>query len=60
MLKDERQLVELPAELKQQSDKAFLLDFGHKTAWIPKSLAEWSRKGYYNIAEFKAKELGLI
>jgi len=61
MLKDHTEVVELPGSLLDQRAAAFYIDFGGKgKMWVPKSMCEWSRSGYFLVAKFMAKDKGLI
>ncbi len=53
-------LIDLPARLVHETEKAWLLDFGEaKPVWIPKSAAEFDGKEL-TLPEPLALEKGLI
>lgn len=52
-------LVDIPAKLMQETEKAYRFDFGLKeTVWIPKSQCEWDGKEV-TMKESLAVEKGL-
>ena len=53
-------LVDLAAEIKLETEKAFLLDFGAVEAWVPKSQVQDNEDGTFTMPEWIAKDKGLI
>jgi hypothetical protein len=56
----DRQLVDIAAELRHETIKAFLLYDGSKEVWVPKSLVEDNGDGTFTMPEWIAKKLELI
>lgn len=52
--------IEISAELKGETDKAFRLFDGDKDIWVPKSQVQWVGKNLWELPEWLAKEKGLI
>jgi hypothetical protein len=55
-----RELIDIAAELKGESDKAFRIYDGARTEWIPKSQVERNDDGTFTMPEWLAKEKGFI
>jgi hypothetical protein len=55
-----RELVDIAAELKGESDKAFRIFDGAKTEWVPKSQVEQNDNGTFTMPEWLAQEKGFI
>lgn len=53
-------LIEIAAELKMETPKAFLLFDGTKDVWVPKSQVEHNDDGTFTMPEWMAHEKGLI
>ena len=54
-------LVDIDANLRHQTDKAYLLDFGgDEPAWVPISQVEDNRNGTFTMPEWLAREKGMI
>ncbi len=54
-------LIEIAADLKHETEKAYLIDGGSgKEIWIPKSQAEKNEDGTFTMPEWLAKAKGLI
>lgn len=56
----EPRLVDIAAELKGESEKAFRIFDGAKTEWVPKSQVEQNDDGTYTMPEWLAQEKGFI
>ena len=52
-------LVDVSAELKRETDKAFLINDGDKEVWLPKSQVERDRNTF-TMPEWLAQEKELI
>lgn len=55
-----RELVDIAAELKGESDRAFRIYDGAKTEWVPKSQVEQNDDGTFTMPEWLAQEKGFI
>ena len=54
-------LVDIDAELRHETDAAYLLDHGGKEpVWLPKSMAEDNGDGTFAMPEWLATEKGMI
>lgn len=53
-------LIDIAAELKGETDKAYRIYDGSRTEWVPKSQVENSGDGTYTMPEWLAKEKGFI
>ena len=53
-------LIDIAAELKGETDKAFRLFDGSKTEWVPKSQVEKNSDGTFTMPEWLAKDKGFI
>ena len=53
-------LVDITAEIKAASPKAWKLFDGTKTEWVPRSLVENNGDGTFTMPEWLAKEKGFI
>ena len=53
-------LVDIAAEVKGETEKAWRLFDGSKTAWVPKSQAEDNGDGTYTMPEWLAQDKGFI
>ena len=53
-------LVDIAAELRGETDKAFRLYDGARTEWVPKSYVEDNEDGTFAMPEWLAKEKGFI
>ncbi len=53
-------LIDISAEVKGESDKAFKLYDGAKTEWVPKSQVEDNGDGTFTMPEWLAKDKGFI
>lgn len=54
------ELFDLAAEVKSETEKAFQLFDGDKTAWVPKSQVEDNGDGTFTMPEWLAKDKGFI
>jgi len=53
-------LVDIAAELKGETEKAWRLYDGSRTEWVPKSQAEKNDDGTFTMPEWLAKDKGFI
>lgn len=53
-------LVDIAAEKRGETERAFRLYDGSKTEWVPKSMVEDNGDGTYAMPEWLAKEKGFI
>lgn len=53
-------LVDIAADLRHETPKAFLLHDGIKTEWVPKSQVENNGDGTFTMPEWLAKDKGFI
>lgn len=55
-----KEIVDIAAEIKIETDKAFRLYDGNKTEWVPKSQVENNGDGTFTMPMWLAKEKGFI
>lgn len=55
-----RELIDIAAEIKGESDKAWRIYDGSKTEWVPKSQVEKNDDGTFTMPEWLAMEKGFI
>lgn len=53
-------LVDIAAEIKAETDKAWRLYDGSRTEWVPKSQVENNGNGTFAMPEWLAKDKGFI
>lgn len=53
-------LIDIAAELKGETDKAYRIFDGSRTEWVPKSQVEDNGDGTYTMPEWLAQEKGFI
>ena len=53
-------VIDIAAELRHETERAYLIFDGVKEVWVPKSLAEQNDDGTFTIREWFAKDKGLI
>lgn len=53
-------LVDVAAQLKGETEKAWRIDDGATIAWLPKSEVEYDGEGIFTMPEWLAKAKGLI
>lgn len=53
-------LIDISAEVKGETDKAWRLYDGARTEWVPKSQAEQNQDGTFTMPEWLAKDKGFI
>lgn len=53
-------LVDIAAELRGETDRAYRLYDGAKTEWLPKSQVEDNGDGTFTMPEWLAKEKGFL
>lgn len=56
----EPRLVDIAAQVRGETEKAFRLFDGDKTEWVPKSYVENNRDGTFTMPEWLAQEKGFI
>lgn len=54
------ELVDVAAEIRNETPLAWLLHDGSKSEWVPKSLVENNGDGTFTMPVWKAKELGFV
>jgi hypothetical protein len=57
---NESALIEIAAEIRHETDKAYLLFDGTREAWVPKSQVEDNEDGTFTMPEWLAEQKGLI
>jgi hypothetical protein len=55
-----RELVDVAAELRGETDKAFRIYDGKTTEWVPKSHVERNPDGTFTMPEWLAQDKGFI
>jgi hypothetical protein len=55
-----RELVDIAASIEGETDKAWRLNDGAVTEWVPKSQVEDNEDGTFAMPEWLAKEKGFI
>lgn len=60
MTSGESDLIDITADLRYETDSAFLIHDGTREAWVPKSLVENNGDGTFAIPEWLAYEKELI
>lgn len=53
-------LVDIAAEIRGETDKAFRLFDGTRTEWVPKSQVEQNGDGTFSMPEWLAQDKGFI
>jgi len=53
-------LVDIAAELRGETDKAYRIFDGYKTEWVPKSQVENNGDGTFTMPEWLAQDKGFI
>jgi hypothetical protein len=56
----ENELFDISAQIRRETDKAWLLFDGTKEAWVPKSLVEDNRDGTFTMPVWLAKDKEFI
>ncbi len=56
----ENALVDIEAELRGETERAYRIFDGEKSVWVPKSLVERNSDGSFTMPFFLAKEKELI
>ena len=57
---DNEKLIDISAQLKGETEKAFRLYDGAKTEWVPKRYVEDNGDNTYTMPEWLAKDKGFI
>ena len=55
-----KQPVEVSAEIKAETDKAYLIFDGATEAWVPKSMVEYDGGTVFTMPEWLAEDKGFI
>jgi len=55
-----RELIEIAAEVRGETDKALRLHDGTKTEWVPKAHVEDNRDGTFTMPVWLAQEKGFV
>lgn len=53
-------LIDIEAELLIETDKAYRIDDGKTTDWVPKSQVEFNSDGTFTMPDWLAREKGFI
>lgn len=53
-------LIEIAAEIRHETDNAYLLFDGTRTAWVPKSQVENNEDGTFTMPEWLAEQKEFI
>lgn len=53
-------IIKIAADLRHETDKAFLLFDGSKEAWVPKAQVENNSDGTFSMPEWLAMDKGFI
>lgn len=56
----DKKLIDVAADVKVETDLAWLLDDGGTEEWVPKSQAEDNGDGTFTMPEWLAKDKGFI
>ena len=56
----DKTLIDIAADLRHETDKAFLIHDGIREAWLPKSLTERNPDGTFTLPEWLALDKKLI
>lgn len=56
----DKSLVEIAAEIRHETDKAYLLFDGTRKEWVPKSYVEDNGDGTFTMPEWLAQDKGFI
>ena len=54
------ELIDITAQVRGETEKAFKLFDGTKTEWVPKSQVEKNSDGTFTMPEWLAKDKGFI
>lgn len=53
-------LIDIAADVNVETEKAYLLNDGTRTAWAPKSIVENNKDGTFTMPEWFAMDRGFI
>jgi hypothetical protein len=59
-MKRNHDIIEIDAEIRIETDKAFCLYDGDKVAWVPKSQVEKNDDGTFSMPKWLALDKGFI
>ena len=59
-MKRNHDIIEIAADLRHETEKAFLLHDGSKEAWVPKTQVENNNDGTFSMPEWLAMDKGFI
>jgi len=57
---DRKELVDLTAEIRHETEKAYRLHDGTRTEWVPKSQVEDNGDGTFTMPLWLAKDKGFV
>lgn len=60
MTMPDSKLTDIAAQLRHETDRAYLISDGATEVWLPKSQAERNDDGTFTLPEWLAREKGLI
>src|SRR5262245_21553111 len=60
VMKKNHDIIEVAAELRRETERAFLLYDGSKEAWVPKAKVEDDGDGTFSMPEWLAMDKGFI
>lgn len=60
MTKRNHDIIEIAADLRRETEKAYLLYDGSKEAWVPKAQVENNSDGTFSMPEWLAMDKGFI
>ena len=55
-----RELIDITAQVRGETERAYRIFDGTKTEWVPKSLVEKNEDGTFTMPEWLAKDKGFI
>lgn len=59
-MKKNHDIIEIAADLRHETEKAFLLHDGDRQAWVPKAQVENNDDGTFSMPEWLALDKGFI
>lgn len=58
--RNDNRLTEVAAQIRHETEKAYLLFDGAREEWVPKSVVENNNDGTFTMPEYLAKQKGFI
>ncbi len=55
-----KELIDIAAQVRHETEKAFLIYDGKTETWVPKSMVEQNIDGTFTMPEWLAKDKGFI